>query len=193
MANTKSLEDKAISKTQNGINEKVAKLDINNATPEDAIRIFGKPLSYQQGGQTFKEDNLPDNYAMAYRDGFSVLILNGHVKELRFQKPGYIFRDNITVGSTLKEVVKVLGSLAKIMESEKFRLERGIFYTAEGDKIEPADGVIYKDIGGRKGYCYYAHAGQGVRLLFMGNRVVFLCITRTEPLIKKQLQSMTIA
>jgi hypothetical protein len=177
---------KGVPKSQNRINERVAQLDINNATPEDVIRIFGKPLSYRRGSQTLEEDNLPDDYSMVYPEGFGVIILDGHIEELRFQKPGYVFGDSITVGSTLQEVLKVLGSLAKTMEAEKFRLEKGFFYTTEGDKIEPADGVLYKDIGGRKGFCYYADAAQGVRLLFMNNRVVLLCVTRTRPLIKKR-------
>ena len=185
-ANTKSLEGKAVSEFQKGINKKVAQLDINNATPEDVIRIFGKPLSYQRGGQTFKEDNLPESYAMVYPEGFGIRILDGHIEELRFQKPGYVFRDSITVGSTLEEVLKVLGSLTKTIESEKYRLVRGIFYTTEGDKIEPMDGVLYKDIEGRKGYCYYANASQGVRMLFMNNRVVIFCVTKREPPNKKR-------
>jgi len=185
-ANTKSLEGKDVSEFQKSINKKVAQLDINNATPEDVIRIFGKPLSYQRGRQTFKEDNLPESYTMVYPEGFGIRILDGHIEELRFQKPGYVFRDSITVGSTLKEVLKVLGSLTKTIESEKYRLERGILYTAQGDKIEPMDGVIYKDIEGRKGYCYYANAGQGVRMLFMNNRVVIFCVTKREPPNKKR-------
>jgi serine protease AprX len=184
-ANTKSLEGKVVSEFQKGINKKVAQLDINNATPEDVIRIFGKPLSYQRGGQTLKEDNLPESYAMVYPEGFGIIILDGHIEELRFQKPGYIFRDSITVGSTLEEVLKVLGSLTKTIESEKYRLVRGILYSADGDKIEPVDGVIYKDIG-IKGFCYYANASQGVRMLFINNRVVALCVTKREPPNKKR-------
>lgn len=179
VANTKSLEGKAVSEAQKDINWKVSQLDINNATSEDVIRIFGKPLSYQQKGQTLKEDDRPDSYIMIYPERFGVLIVDGHVEELRFQQPGYVFRDSITVGSTLEEVLKVLGSQAKIMEGEKVRFERGILYTSEGDKIEPADGVLYKDIAGRKGFCFYeARSNQGVRMLFMNNRVVVLCAIR---------------
>jgi len=185
-ADTKSLEGKDVSEFQKSINKKVAQLDINNATPEDVIRIFGKPLSYQRGEQTFKEDNLPDSYNMVYPEGFGIHILDGHIEELLFQKPGYVFRDSITVGSTLEEVLKALGSLTKTIESEKYRLERGIFYTEEGDKFEPMDGVLYKDIQGRKGSCYYANASQGVRMLFMNNRVVALLVTKREPPNKKR-------
>ena len=49
----------------------------------------------------------------------------------------------------------------------------------EGERIEPEDGVIYKDIGRRKGFCFYdATSTQGVRMLLIGNRVVIICITR---------------
>ena len=54
-----------------------------------------------------------------------------------------------------------------------------LMLSGTGDVIEPEDGVLYKDIGHRKGFCFYdARSSQGVRMLFMGNRVVALCITR---------------
>jgi len=170
-----------VSELSKEMNKKVALLDMNKATREDVIRIFGQPQSYQGDEQTFVEENLPDKYIMTYADGFSVLMHNGRVEELRFQKPGYVFRDGITVGSTLEETLKVLGPQTRTIDAGKLRIERGFLYTAQGERIEPEDGVVYKDIGRRKGFCFYdARSTQGVRMLFMGNRVIALFITRNN-------------
>jgi hypothetical protein len=170
-----------VSELSKGMNRKVAQLDMNKATREDVIRVFGQPQSYQGDGQTFAEENLPNGYTMTYADGFSVSLYNDRIEELRFQKPGYVFRDCITVGSTLEEVLSVLGPETRTIDGGVYRIERGVLYTNEGETVEPEDGVLHKDIGHRKGFCYYdARATHGVRLLFMGNRVVALCITRNS-------------
>jgi serine protease AprX len=170
-----------VSKLSKEMNKKVAQLDMNKATREDVIRIFGQPQSYQGDGQTFAEENLPDRYTMTYADGFSVSLHKGCVEELRFQKPGYVFRDCITVGSTLEETLKALGPQTRTIDAGKLRIERGFLYTAQGERIEPEDGVVYKDLGRRKGFCFYdARSTQGVRMLFMGNRVVALFITQNS-------------
>jgi len=168
-----------VSELSKGMNEKVAQLDMNKASREDVIRVFGQPLSYQGDEQTFIEENLPDKYNMTYADGFSVAVRSGRVEELRFQKLGYVFRGGITVDSKLEEVLSALGPETRTIDGGEYRIERGILYTNEGETIEPKDGVLYKDIGHRKGFCYYdARDTQGVRMLLMGNRVVFLCITQ---------------
>ncbi len=41
------------------INAKVAQLDIDKATHDDVIRIFGEPEKYSRGEQTFKKNSLP--------------------------------------------------------------------------------------------------------------------------------------
>ncbi len=168
-----------VSELSNQINKKVAQLDMDKATREDVIRVFGQPQSYQASGQTFAEENLPDKYLMTYADGFSIFVHKGRIEELRFQRPGYVFRDRITVGSTLEEVLSVLEPETRTVDGGAYRLERGVLYNNEGEAVEPKDGVLYKDIGHRKGFCFYdARDTQGVRMLFIGNRVVFLCITR---------------
>jgi len=170
-----------VSELSKEMNKKVAQLDMSKATREDVISVFGQPQSYQVKGQTFTEENLPDGYVMAYADGLLVFMNNDRIEELLFQKPGYVFRDRITVGSTLEEVLSVLGSETRTIDGGIYRLERGVLYTQDGETVEPEDGVLYKDIGHREGYCYCdARATHGVRLLFMGNRVVALCITRNS-------------
>ncbi len=175
----KRSKDNVASELSREMNEKVAQLDINKGTREDVIRIFGLPQSYQGDGKTFVEENLPDKYVMTYADGFSVVVLKGRIMELRFQKPGYVFSDGITVGSTLEDVLSALGSETRIVDGRQYKLLRGVLYNNEGERIEPEDGVIYKDIGRRKGFCFYsATSTRGVRILFMGNRVVIICVTR---------------
>jgi hypothetical protein len=175
----KRSEGEVVSELSKEINEKVAQLDMNKATREDVIRIFGQPQSYQVNGQTFTGEDLPDKYIITFADGFSISMRNGRVEELRFQKPNYVFRDCITVGSTLEDVLTTLGPETRTIDARQYKLLRGVLYNNEGEKIKPEDGVIYKDIGRRKGFCFYnATSTQGVRILFMGNRVVALCITR---------------
>ena len=177
----KRSEGNVVTEASAPINEKVAQLDMSKATREDVIRIFGQPQSYQRDERTIKEENLPDKYVMAFADGFSVAIRDGRVEELRFLKPGYVFRDHINVGSTLEEVLSALGPGTRTIDGGLYRLERGILYNNEGEAVEPEDGVIYKDIGHRKGFCFYdARSTQGVLILFMGNRVVIICVTRTN-------------
>jgi serine protease AprX len=177
----KRSEGEVVSELSNQINEKVAQLDMSKATREDVIRIFGQPQSYQRNGQILAEENLPDTYIMIFADGFSVVMIKGRIEELRFQKPGYVFRDGITVGSPLEDVLTTLGPETRTIDARQYKLLRGVLYNNEGEKIKPEDGVIYKDIGRRKGFCFYdATSTQGMRMLFMGNRVVVMCITRNN-------------
>jgi hypothetical protein len=53
----------------------------------------------------------------------------------------YVFRGKLRSGSTLDDVFEVIGYPKKIVQGEENSFE---------------DGVLYKDIEGRKGHCYYA-------------------------------------
>ena len=152
------------SKPASDINAKIAQLDINKATIEDVIRIFGEPEKYLWGNQTFTKDNLPSTYIAEYPNRLQIVIGKGRVIELRFngQDAGYVFRDKIRIGSSLDEVLDVLGQ-PKL--------------TIEGQANEGKDGVLYKDIDGRKGFCYYARLDQGVRFFFDDYKVAALYLT----------------
>ena len=104
---------------------------------------------------------------MYYSDSFSVTIINNQVIELCFENPdiGYVFKGKVKVGSALEDVLEILGAPNK---------------TVKGQSIEWEDGVLYQDIDGQKGYCYYERKGQGIRMFFRNNRVFHLYITRTE-------------
>jgi hypothetical protein len=151
-------------------NTKVSQLDINTANLDDVIRIFGEPEQYIWGGKTFTKDNLPSTYLAAYQDNFYILISRGKISELRFEGPGsgYVYRDKLKVGSSLDEVLKLVGQPKEIVEKQAMpRIAQ--------------DGVLYKDINGRKGYCYYGRRDQGVRFFFLNYNVTALYVMRIKP------------
>jgi len=178
MKNTKSLilviivalclVSPAAPKTESDINAKVAQLDIDKATLDDVIRIFGEPTKYIWGKETFTKDNLPSRYIASYPDGFSVFMLNGQIAELRFAKPGagYIFKNKLQIGSVLDKVLEVIGQPAQTVEGQPNKFE---------------DGVLYKDIDGRKGHCFYESRKHGVAMWFVNDNVHELIIDRAQP------------
>ncbi|MHC4442522.1 MAG: M56 family metallopeptidase [Planctomycetota bacterium] len=146
--------------------EKVAKLSINKAKLDDVIKFFGEPGEYSWGKKNFDKEFLPEDYIMEYPNNFSIWMKKGRIEELRVRRPGYRYRNKLEIGSSMDETLKVLGKPAK---------------TVQGKKNEFADGVLYKDIEGRKGYGYYARKDQGVRVFFQDNKLKALFMTRTEP------------
>jgi hypothetical protein len=150
------------------INEQVAQLDLRKATRADVLRIFGEPQSYTSEGKTFTKDSLPRVYIMEYPNDFSVLMNGGRVGELRFGGPaaGYAYRGKLHVGSSLEEALAVLGQPAS---------------TVEGGPIGGTDAVLYKDVDGKKGDCYYSRRDQHVRLIFQDCKVAALCVMARQP------------
>ncbi|MHC4558516.1 MAG: hypothetical protein ACYS80_14570, partial [Planctomycetota bacterium] len=160
-----SLTGPAASKPKSDINAKVAQLGIDTATFDDVIRIFGEPEKYLWGNKTFSKNNLPDRYIMLYPNRFQVVMVAGRIDELRHHAPGYVFRGKLRVGSSLEQVLEVIGRPTE---------------TVEGKQNKFKDGVLYKDIDGRKGYCYYSRADQDVRFFFANYKVTALYVTRSD-------------
>lgn len=150
----------------NDINAKVAKLDIDTSTLADVIRIFGEPDGYVWGEKTFEKDNLPPVYIADYSNKLHVVMIDGKVGEIRFYEPGYLFLGKVQVGSSLEDVFEVVGKPKQAVE---------------GGRNEFKDGVLYKDIDGKKGSCYYGSSGQGVRMFFFDYKVSELYITGCKP------------
>lgn len=104
--------------------------------------LFGRPRRYAWGSQTYDANDLPDSYIMDYAEGFNVFIRADRIEEVRFGRVdlGYAFRDTVRIGSTLDDVLKVLGPPAE---------------TVTGEKIGWQDGVLYRDVEGMRsrGYC----------------------------------------
>jgi len=154
-------------KFRENFSRNINNFNIDAATLQDVIKTFGQPESYVWGEKIFDKSNLPARYVIKYPCEFHVFISNGKVVELRFEGPdaGYIFKGRIKVGSSLDEVIEALGQPEK---------------TVTGQKNGFADGVLYKDIEGRDGYCYYARQEQHIRLFFVNNKVLALYITRSD-------------
>lgn len=148
------------------INAKIARLNIETATFDRVIRIFGEPTKYVWGNETFEKSNLPDRYILVYPDGFSIFMMNGRIVELRHEGPdGYIWQGKLQVGSSLEEVLKVVGGPEKTVIGQPNKFE---------------DGVLYKDIDGKEGSCYYGSEKNGVRFFFRDYKVSALYVTRSD-------------
>ncbi len=148
------------------INDQVAQLDFDTADLNDVITIFGQPIRYHWDGRTYTRDNLPGVYIAQYPNEFGVVMASGRVDELRFESPraGYVFRDRIRVGSPIAEVLSVVGQPTET-----------IFGASPSGPFK--DGVLYKDINGTAGYCYYFRSDQEVRFFFRAYRVIALYLT----------------
>ena len=148
------------------INDQIAQLDIDTATLDDVIRIFGEPFEYIWGNQTFTRDNLPDVYIARYPNIISVVMVDGQIDELRFESltSRYVFLGSISVGTPLSHVLSVVGEPIQ---------------TVVGQPCEWEDGVLYKDIDGELGFCYYRRTDQNVRFFFVDYRVSALYLTRS--------------
>ena len=148
------------------INDQVAQLDIDTATLDDVIDIFGEPVDYAWGDQIYTKDNLPDVYIARYPNEFGILMDRGYINELRFESPaaGYVWTGGIQVGSSLDDVLAVVGQPTE---------------TVVGQSVANEDGVLYKDINGIVGYCYYRRSDQNVRFFFWNYAVSALYLTRS--------------
>ena len=145
---------------------RIQQLDIDTADLERVKEIFGKPLKYIWGKETFSEDNLPIRYILVYPSQFRVFISNNKIVEIRHESGfKYVFRGKLQCGSTLDEVFEVIGHPEKVVQGEKNSFE---------------DGVLYKDINGRKGHCYYARSDQNVRLWFLDYKIIAIYMTRSD-------------
>ena len=151
------------------INDKIAKLDIDNATLNDVIRTFGEPKKYVWGKKVFKKEDLPNKkcFIAVYDGGFRVFFMNNNkIVELRSERdPNCLHRGKLRVGASLDTALEVMGKPKK---------------TVVGKKNEFEDGVLYRDINGRKGYCYYARTDKDLRLFFADNKVTALYLTRSD-------------
>lgn len=153
------------------ISEKIEQLNLQNATMNDIRRIFGEPSSYVWGGQLYTKDNLPDKYIARYPDKISVFVRDGRVWEVRLKSAdaGYLWRDQIEIGSPIEQVMTALGEPKEVVE---------------GEASDWADAIFYKNIDGQEGRCYYARAEFGIRLFFKDYRVSAVYLTNKDYALK---------
>ncbi|OHB65016.1 MAG: hypothetical protein A2Y76_09410 [Planctomycetes bacterium RBG_13_60_9] len=149
------------------INAKIAQLKIGVSTIQDVVRLLGKPTRYGWEQQTFTEENLPAVYVATVAQGPQFLVHNDLVGEIWFEGEdlGYVFRDKIRIGSSLDDVLAVLGQPNE---------------TVVGEEILGKNRVLYKDPDGRKGYSYFLSARDGVRMFFLDSKVIALYQTEKE-------------
>ncbi|MCP4612020.1 MAG: PDZ domain-containing protein [Planctomycetes bacterium] len=145
---------------------KIEQLDIDTADFGRVIEIFGKPLKYVWGKKTFTEDDLPIRYIMVYPSQFRVFMSDNKIVEIRHESGfNYVFRGKLRHGSTFDEVFELIGHPEKIIQGEENKFK---------------DGVLYKDIDGRKGHCYYARSDQNVRLWFLDYKIIAIYMTSSD-------------
>ena len=150
--------------TLDDLDAKIVRLSQTGSTVQDAIRSLGEPEQYRWGEKTFTKDTLPRVYGMVYPHGLHVMIAGGKVVELRAQDPGpgFSWHGVLRRGSSLAEALKVLPLPSK---------------TVVGKPLGFAANVLYKDIDGKQGYCYYRCPDQNVRLFFTEGKISALYIT----------------
>ena len=146
------------------IDSKIARLSKPGTTVEDTIRTLGEPKNYVWGDRTFQKNKLPERYIALYPGGVSVVVSDGNVVELRSEGkgPGFSYRGKLHLGSSLDDVLDVLGQPTD---------------TVTGKPLGFDPGVLYKDIDGKRGYDYYARPDQNIRCFFQNNNMVALYVT----------------
>ena len=157
----------ATTNTLDDLDAKIAQLSKQDTTVEEVLRLLGEPRSYRWGHKVFTRTNLPATYLLVYSDGVSVGVTAGRVWELRSDQPGpgFAWRGKVRLGSSLEEVLAVLGQPAK---------------TVTGEKLAFKPGVLYRDFDGEEGYCYYSRPEQNIRLFFKDYRVSALYLPLEE-------------
>jgi len=148
--------------------QKVTQLDLDAAGLEQVKAIFGEPVKYIWGPKTLSPDALPDRFIVVYPGDFHVFMMDNRIVELRFEgNSKYVYAGKLRIGSTLEEALAVLGAPVK---------------TVEGKPIgwSDSDSVLFKDIDGRKGHCYYHRPDRGVRLWFGDYKVAAIYMTRSD-------------
>jgi len=146
--------------------ERVAQLDIDQADRAAVESLFGKPLKYVWSGQTFSEDQLRGNYILNYPCDFSVWMRDDRIMEIRFGRYSeYAYAPGVAIGASIPEVLAVLGDPVA---------------TVVGQDNEHRDRVLYRDIEGRPGHCYYHCSDRQIRLWFSSNKVCSIYMTRTD-------------
>lgn len=149
------------SKPKTEFEEKIAKIDLGNCTPKEAVEIFGKPKSKE----LCDKDKTGKSYVLRYQDGMNVFVDDKKVQELRFKSPSKFSYNGIKINSSLLEVIKILGRPAK---------------QVNGKSNDHKDNVLYRNINGQKGFCYYSRKDKGIRCFFKKNKVLEMYLTSTK-------------
>lgn len=153
------------------LDAKIERLSQPGTTEAEAISVLGEPVRYANGTNTFSKGKLPESYSLVYTNGVEVWALRGRVMQLRSLRPGpgFGYHHKLRLGSTLEEVLNVVGPP---LETIPGRPAKSIL----GQKLTGDPGVLYTEIGGEAGLCYYWRPDQNVQFLFKQNKVIALLI-----------------
>ena len=146
----------------------VPQLNIDSAQLNDVIQLFGNPVRFIWGQEIIAPEDLAKRkaYVIDYGGGFQILMAQGRVMELRFERnPQYVHQGKLRVGDSIEEALRVMGAPKE---------------TIVGEKLTFKDGVLYRDIDGQKGYDYYHRADQNLRLFFADDRIIAIYVTRSD-------------
>jgi len=148
------------------IDSKIAQLSKPGTTADRAIRVLGVPLRYAWENKSFRKDALPQNYVMLYPHNVSVSVSGGYVFELRCEGRGggFTYRGKLHLGSSLDDVLEVLGQPTDTV------VGKPIDFSAR------SAGVLFRDVDGEKGRCYYARPEQNIRCFFDNDKVTALFV-----------------
>jgi len=149
---------------------KSEQIDVNNHTRSDVVDILGDPINYIWGESTFTEDDLPEAYIMTYSDGLDIEIVNNKIQELRYYTGDYVHSSGVTVGMSLQDVLEAVGEPVKELVSTD------CYYTP---------GILYKDINGDEGRCYYDVKDLNVRMFFKDYSVNCVYVTNDVDLFEE--------
>lgn len=157
-------QDQPATSEDSGITTRIDELAAKGGSLEDVIAVLGEPARYGWSGQTFTKDNLPDRYIAFYTGGLSVWMASGKVNEVRLHggPPEYRFAGKLGIGSSLEEVLAVLGEPGR---------------TVTGGELTYEDNVLYRDCTPREGtgtVSYYARPDKRVRVFMEDDRVTAL-------------------
>jgi serine protease AprX len=145
-------------------NQKIAQIDLETATINNVIALFGEPLEYQWDGQTYSKNNLPPAYLALYFEGFQVLVQGQDSVELRFNALGYLFQNTVHIGSSLSDALAVVTPPSQVIQ---------------GQPNGFVPGILYKDIDGTKGLDFYSSREDRVRIFFENDLITALYLVRS--------------
>lgn len=147
------------------LNDKISKIEVDEYDLDDLIDLLGNPKKYIWGEEEFRSKELPEVYIMVYSEDFHIFMIDNKIAELRFYNSPSFVKDTLYVGQRLEEVEEVLGEPKEVVNGKEIGFE---------------DGVLYKDILGEKGHCYYSRYDKNVRMFFTDNKINALYVLRSD-------------
>jgi RNA polymerase sigma factor (sigma-70 family) len=153
------------------LDAKIERLSRPGTKVAEAISLLGEPVRYANGTNTFSKGKLPESYSLVYTNGVEVWALRGRVMQLRSLRPGpgFGYHGKLRLGSMLEEVLDVVGPPLETIPGRPAKV-------ILGRKLTGDPGVLYTEIGGEAGLCYYWRPDQNVEFLFKQNKVIALII-----------------